>query len=100
MEKKELQTAADGHSNLQVEAGGKGLTEALQVGHADSLLRENTKGTWATALFRARSRWASSNNPSAAKVSAGSPFFAYTSGVNILPSAPPHHPRSLVQLQG
>lgn len=57
---KEGQTAADGHNGLQVKAGGKGLLEALQVGCADSLPSENTRGTWATALFpasfRARSR--------------------------------------------
>lgn len=50
---KEGQTAADGHSDLQVEAGGKSLTAALQVGRADSLPSGNTKGTWATALFPA-----------------------------------------------
>lgn len=43
--KKEGQTAADGHSDLQVEAGGRSLAEAPQVGPADSLPSENTKGT-------------------------------------------------------
>lgn len=48
--------AADGHSVLQVQAGGGGLPEALQVGRADSLPSENTKGTWAAALFPASFR--------------------------------------------
>lgn len=51
--KKEGQKASDGHSDLQVRAGGRGLAEALQVGSVDSLPSENTKGTWATALFPA-----------------------------------------------
>ena len=38
---KEGQTAADGHSDLQVEAGGR--VWGVQVGCADSLPSENTK---------------------------------------------------------
>lgn len=87
---KEGQTAADGHSDLQVEAGGRGVAEALQVGCADSLPSENTKGTWATALFPASSRagrgCAASDNTSAMKASAaGPPSFSCTSGVNLPP---------------
>lgn len=41
---KEGQKATDGHGNLQVEAGGRGFAEALQVGCTDSLPTENTKG--------------------------------------------------------
>lgn len=90
---KEGQTAADGHSDLQVEAGGRGVAEALQVGCADSLPSENTKGTWATALFPASSRagrgCAASDNTSAMKASAaGPPSFSCTSGVNLPPPGP------------
>lgn len=87
---KEGQMATDGHSDLQVQAGGRGLAEALQVGHADSLPSENTKGTCTTALFPAPSGpdWLHLLNLSAMKASAGPPFFSCTSGVNLPAPAP------------
>lgn len=95
--KKEGQKASDGHSGLQVRAGGRGLAEALQVGSVDSLPSENTKGTWAIALFPAsfRARSGPPPQPICSESFRWPPFFSCTSGVNLppprlCPSQAPH----------
>lgn len=98
--KEEGPVAADGQGDLQVEAGGRGLADALQVGPADSLPSENTKEAGAAALFPVSSgaRSGCRLNPSAMKASAGAPFFSCTSGVNLLPRLCPS--QALILLQG